>query len=82
MYPDIAGATVLAYNISALKGAPPLTIDGATTANIFLGKVTNWNDPSIAALNPGVTLPDLPIVVAHRSDGSGNDLHIPTICQT
>jgi phosphate transport system substrate-binding protein len=71
MYPDIAGATVLAYNISALKGQPPITLDGTTTASIFLGKITNWNDPAIATLNPGVTLPDLPIVVVHRSDGSG-----------
>lgn len=71
MFPDIAGATVMAYNISALKGQPPISLDGATVSNIYLGKITNWNDPAIAALNPGVTLPDLPIVVVHRSDGSG-----------
>jgi phosphate transport system substrate-binding protein len=41
-------------------------------SSIYQGKVTNWNDPSIAALNPGVTLPNLPIVTIHRSDGSGD----------
>ena len=46
-------------------------LDGPTLANIFLGKVTKWNDPAIATLNPGVTLPAKDIVVVHRSDGSG-----------
>ena len=41
-------------------------------ANIFLGKITNWNDPAIRKLNPGLKLPDLKITVAHRSDGSGD----------
>jgi phosphate transport system substrate-binding protein len=48
-----------------------LKLDGETLANIFLGKVTKWNDPAIVALNPGLTLPALKIYVAHRSDGSG-----------
>src|ERR1039458_3428567 len=39
--------------------------------NLFLGNITKWNDPKIAALNPGVDLPDLPVIVVHRSDGSG-----------
>lgn len=71
MFPMVAGAVVPSYNISELKDANPLVFDGATLANIFLGKITKWNDPAIAALNPGVTLPDKSIVVAHRSDGSG-----------
>ena len=71
MFPTVAGAEVVAYNISELKDQAALVIDGATLANIFLGKITNWNDAAIAALNPGVALPDKPIVVVHRSDGSG-----------
>jgi len=67
--PTVGGAVVLAYN---LPGAPPnLKMDGSVVADIFLGKITKWNDPAIAALNPGVTLPGNSIVVAHRSDGSG-----------
>lgn len=66
--PTCVGAVVLSYN---LDGNPTLKLDGTVTANIFLGKVTKWNDPSIMALNPGLSLPDLPITVVHRSDGSG-----------
>lgn len=72
MFPSVAGADVVAYNVSEFaKATTPLTLDGPTTANIFQGKITNWNDAAIAALNPGVTLPDKPITVVHRSDGSG-----------
>lgn len=71
MFPMLAGAVVASYNISELKDANPLVLDGTTLADIFLGKITKWNDPAIAALNPGVSLPDKAIVVAHRSDGSG-----------
>jgi phosphate transport system substrate-binding protein len=60
---------VLAYNLPAVNGT--LRLDGPTIAEIFMGKITKWNDPKIAALNPGVTLPATDIVVAHRSDGSG-----------
>jgi len=67
--PAVAGAVVIAYNLPRLK--KPLKLDGATLADIYLGKVTKWNDPKITALNPGVALPNLGIVVAHRSDGSG-----------
>ncbi len=66
--PTVAGADVISYN---LPGNPKLRLDGPTIANIFLGKVTKWNDPAIAAQNSGVTLPDQDIVVVHRSDGSG-----------
>jgi len=66
--PTCVGAVVLSYN---LDGNPALKLDGTVTANIFLGKVTKWNDPSIVALNPGVSLPALTITVVHRSDGSG-----------
>jgi phosphate transport system substrate-binding protein len=56
-----------------LKGIKPgeLTLDGKTLAEIFLGKISKWNDARIAKLNPGVALPKTAIAVAHRSDGSG-----------
>jgi phosphate transport system substrate-binding protein len=66
--PTVAGADVVTYN---LPGNPKLKLDGDTIVNIFMGNITKWNDPKIAALNSDVTLPDLPIVVVHRSDGSG-----------
>lgn len=67
--PTVGGAVVLAYN---LPGAPAdLKMSGEVVANIFLGKIKKWNDPAIAAANPGVKLPDSNITVAHRSDGSG-----------
>ena len=66
--PTVAGADVVAYN---LPGNPALKLDADTIAAIFLGEIKKWNDPKIAALNPGVTLPDQEIVVVHRSDGSG-----------
>ena len=66
--PTVAGAVVMTYN---LPGTASLKLDGATIADIFLGKITKWNDPKLAALNPGVNLPTADIVVVHRSDGSG-----------
>jgi|YNPMSStandDraft_1061717.scaffolds.fasta_scaffold00122_38 phosphate transport system substrate-binding protein len=66
--PVAMGAIVMAYN---LPGNPKLVLDGDTIAQIYLGKITKWNDPAIAALNPGVQLPDLNIVVVRRSDSSG-----------
>jgi phosphate transport system substrate-binding protein len=66
--PTALGAVVVIYNV---PGITELKLDGPATANIFLGKITKWNDPAIAALNSGTTLPDQAIVVVHRSDGSG-----------
>jgi phosphate transport system substrate-binding protein len=66
--PTVAGADVVTYN---LPGKPQLKLDGPTIADIFLGRITKWNDPRVASANPGVTLPDADIVVVHRSDGSG-----------
>lgn len=66
--PVIAGADVLTYN---LPGDPKLKMDGQTIVDIFMGKITKWNDKAIAAQNPDVKLPDSDIVVVHRSDGSG-----------
>ncbi|PKL82050.1 MAG: phosphate ABC transporter substrate-binding protein PstS [Ignavibacteriae bacterium HGW-Ignavibacteriae-3] len=66
--PTVLGAVVVAYNLPGING---LNLDGSTLADIFLGKVTKWNDASIKKLNPKLNLPDKYIVVAHRSDGSG-----------
>jgi phosphate transport system substrate-binding protein len=68
--PTVLGAVVPAYNISGVSGEIKFTPE--VLAAIFMGKITNWNDKAIASANPGVTLPkDEPIVVIHRSDGSG-----------
>jgi phosphate transport system substrate-binding protein len=66
--PVVAGGVAIIYN---LPGDPKLKLDGATLAGIYLGNITKWNDPKIAVLNPGVSLPDLAIVPVHRADGSG-----------
>jgi phosphate transport system substrate-binding protein len=68
-FPSVMGAVVIAYNLPNFSGK--LKLDGPTIADIFMGKITKWNDPRIAALNSGVSLPATDIVVAHRSDGSG-----------
>jgi phosphate transport system substrate-binding protein len=69
MYPMLAGAVVPIYNVSG--ATQPLVFNGVVLAGIYSGTITNWNDPAIAALNPGVALPDAPITAVHRSDGSG-----------
>jgi phosphate transport system substrate-binding protein len=67
--PMVSGAVVLSYNLPSLKDTLMLTPQ--LIANIFLGKIKSWNDPQIAAANPGVQLPNTPLIIAHRSDGSG-----------
>ncbi|HMK31707.1 MAG TPA: phosphate ABC transporter substrate-binding protein PstS [Terriglobales bacterium] len=67
--PTVLGAVVPAYNVPGVSGEVRLT--GPIIANIFLGKITNWNDPALVKANPDLKLPDRPIVVVHRSDGSG-----------
>jgi phosphate transport system substrate-binding protein len=67
--PTVLGAVTVAYNVNGVgKG---LKLDGATIADIFMGKITKWNDPKIASLNSGVKLPAEDITVCHRSDESG-----------
>ena len=66
--PTVAGAVVVTYN---LPGNPKLKLDGPTVVDIFLGKLTKWNDPRIADLNAGMKLPATDLIVVHRSDGSG-----------
>jgi phosphate transport system substrate-binding protein len=67
--PVAFGAITVSYNVSGLKTG--LKLDGKTIADIFLGKVKKWNDPEIAKLNGGVSLPSTNITVVHRSDSSG-----------
>ncbi|HEX7072295.1 MAG TPA: phosphate ABC transporter substrate-binding protein PstS, partial [Rhodothermales bacterium] len=67
--PTVLGAVVPIYNIPGVTAE--LKFTGPVLAGIFLGTITAWNDPQIAKLNPGVALPGNPIVVVHRSDGSG-----------
>jgi len=67
--PQVSGAVVLIYNLPGIKANLNFTPD--VLADIFLGKITKWNDPRIASINKGVSVPAFPIMVAHRSDGSG-----------
>jgi phosphate transport system substrate-binding protein len=67
--PMVSGAVVLTYNLEGVKSGLQLTPE--TIAGIFSGAITKWNDPALAAANPGATLPARDIVVVHRSDGSG-----------
>ena len=78
-FPTALGAVVAIYN---LPDVPKLQLDGTTIAGIYLGKITKWNDPAIVAINAGVTLPDLAILVVHRSDGSGTTNTFTTYLDT
>jgi phosphate transport system substrate-binding protein len=69
-FPSVIGGVVPVVNVPGVASGA-MKLDGATLANIFLGKVTKWNDPAIVALNGGLSLPDRKITVVHRSDGSG-----------
>src|SRR5438552_432835 len=66
--PTVAGADVLTYN---LPGDPRLKLDGPTIVDLFMGKITRWNDTKIQTQNEDMKLPDTDIIVVHRSDGSG-----------
>jgi phosphate transport system substrate-binding protein len=67
--PTVIGGVVVAYHVTGVDSG--LKLDGPTAADIFLGKITKWNDPAIASQNSGVTLPDTAISVVHRADESG-----------
>lgn len=69
MFPTVLGAVVPTYNVPDVSGE--LSFTPEVLAGIFMGKITNWNSPEIAKSNPGVKMPDMKIVVVHRSDGSG-----------
>ncbi len=68
--PTVMGGVTIVMNVPGVASGK-LKLDGATAAEIFRGAITKWNDPAIAKLNPGVSLPNLAITVSHRSDGSG-----------
>lgn len=69
LLPMTAGSIVISYNLPGIS--QPIQLPRDVYPEIFLGDIKAWNDPKIAAANPGVTLPDLPITVASRADGSG-----------
>jgi len=69
-FPTVVGGVVPAINVPGIK-AGQLVLSGPVLGDIYLGKIKKWNDPAIAALNPGVKLPDLDIAVVRRADGSG-----------
>src|SRR5215472_6032626 len=70
--PTTLGVVSIPFNIS---GVSALNLDADTLSGIFLGHITNWNDPKLAALNSGTSLPNKKITVVHRSDGSGTTFH-------
>jgi len=70
-FPTVLGGVVPVYNVPGVES--DLEFPGSVLADIFLGKITKWNDPAIAKANPDVKLPDLDITIAHRSDGSGTN---------
>ena len=69
-FPAIIGGTVPVINLDGFKPGE-LRITGPVMAEVFLGNITKWNDPKLTALNPGKALPDAPITIVHRADGSG-----------
>jgi phosphate transport system substrate-binding protein len=69
-FPTVIGGLVPAFNLAGI-GTRQVRFTGPVLADIYLGKITKWNDPALTALNPGVKLPDAPIAVVRRADGSG-----------
>ena len=67
--PSVLGAVVITYNVPDVT--QPLNLTGEVIADIFLGKITKWNDSRVASLNPGAKLPARDVLVVHRSEGSG-----------
>src|SRR5690606_554972 len=69
-FPAVIGGTVPVINVAGIEPGQ-LRLTGEELADIYLGKITKWNDPRLVARNPDVKLPDADIIVVHRSDGSG-----------
>jgi phosphate transport system substrate-binding protein len=69
-FPAIIGGTVPVFNLDGF-GKGELRVNGPVLAEMFMGKISKWNDPKLAALNPGKNLPDMTITIVHRADGSG-----------
>src|SRR5215467_6341726 len=78
-FPVIMGPITMSYNLSGVKN---LKLDPKTIADIFQGKIKNWNDPAIKAINPGVSLPSTPIALAVRSDSSGTTANFSLFLMT
>lgn len=82
--PMTGGIIVFAYNLSNYEGMEKIRLSRETYCEIVNGEITNWNDPKIAANNPDLSMPDLPIVFVHRSDGSGTTFiftnHLKSAC--
>jgi phosphate transport system substrate-binding protein len=76
-FPMVMGGIVPVVNIDGITSGN-LVLDGQTLGDIFLGKITKWDDPALVALNPGVPLPSTAIAVVHRSDGSGTTFNFAT----
>ena len=76
-FPTVVGGVVPIMNLPGVKPGQ-IRMTGAILGNIYLGEIKKWNDPQIASLNPGVPLPNLPITVVHRSDGSGTSFLFTT----
>lgn len=76
-FPVIIGAVVPVINLPGIKPGQ-MVLDGATLANIYLGKIVRWDDPALKKLNPGLALPGRAITVVHRSDGSGTTFNFAT----
>ncbi len=70
-FPIALGSVAVVHNLD-LPAGRDLRLDAPTLAQVYLGRITRWNDPAIAALNPGTPLPDVAVNVVHRSDGSGS----------
>lgn len=70
-FPAVVGAVVVIYNLPQLPAASRVRLTGQVLGDIYLGKIKNWNDPAILALNPGTPMPDQAIIVNYRRDGSG-----------
>ena len=73
-FPSVIGGVVPIINVEGVR-AGAMKLDGPILADIFLGRITRWNDPAIVALNGGIALPDAKITVVHRSDGSGTSFN-------
>ena len=69
-FPIVVGGVAVALNVDGIAPGA-IRFSGPVLADVFLGKITRWSDPAIRALNPSLSLPDLPITVVHRVDGSG-----------
>jgi phosphate transport system substrate-binding protein len=80
-FPAIIGGTVPVFNLDGFAPGD-LRVTGPVLADMFMGRITRWNDPQLVALNPGKTLPDLAITVVHRADGSGTTFNFTDYLST